>query len=59
MAPTGRRWEPVAEVALAPAVIVGRGGLEVELTAGRWVDPEAAHALGPPAADADADAAER
>jgi 2'-5' RNA ligase len=51
----GRRWVPVAEVALAPAVIVGRGGLEVELTAGRWVDPEAALALDPPDADAHAD----
>ena len=59
MVVAGRRWVPVAEVALAPAVIVGRGGLEVELTAGRWVDPEAVLVLDPADADADADAENR
>ena len=37
----GRRWVPVADVALGPAVIVGRGGLPIELTSGELVDPEA------------------
>jgi 2'-5' RNA ligase len=34
------RWEPVADVPLGPAVIVGRGGLPVELTSSELVDPE-------------------
>ncbi len=37
----GRRWEPVADVALGPSVIVGRGGLPWELTPGELIDPEA------------------
>ena len=48
--PGGRRWVPIADVALAPPVIVGRGGLELELTPGELLDPEArAAAFGPPA----------
>jgi len=40
----GRRWVPIAEVALGPSMIVGRGGLEVELTASSMADPEALEA---------------
>jgi 2'-5' RNA ligase len=36
-----RRWRPIADVALGAPVIVGRGGLPVELTPGDLVDPEA------------------
>ncbi|MHB1534291.1 MAG: GNAT family N-acetyltransferase [Acidimicrobiales bacterium] len=36
----GRIWAAVADAALGPARIVGRGGLAVELTQGRLVDPE-------------------
>ena len=39
------RWVPVADVALGPAVIVGRGGLPVELTPGELIDPEALDVL--------------
>jgi len=37
-----RRWIPVADVPLAPRTIVGRGGVELELTPSSLVDPEAA-----------------
>jgi ribosomal protein S18 acetylase RimI-like enzyme len=37
-----RRWIPVADVPLAPRTIVGRGGVELELTPSTLVDPEAA-----------------
>jgi GNAT superfamily N-acetyltransferase len=38
----GRRWEPLADAALAPGALVGRGGLDLMLVEGRVVDPEAA-----------------
>jgi 2'-5' RNA ligase len=53
----GRRWEPLADVAFGPPAVIGRGGLALELTASRLIDPEGAallEALGtesrPPAA---------
>jgi 2'-5' RNA ligase len=39
--PAGRRWEPFADATLAPAVVVGRGGLDLTLVNGRVVDPAA------------------
>jgi GNAT superfamily N-acetyltransferase len=36
-----RVWRPLADAALGPPAVVGRGGLEVELTRGRLLDPEA------------------
>jgi 2'-5' RNA ligase len=44
----GRRWEVLADAPLGPPVVVGRGGLPVELTEHGLVDPEVA-ALGVPA----------
>jgi 2'-5' RNA ligase len=44
----GRIWRPVADAPLAPAVIVGRGGLPLELTTSDHPDPEAAHLLSSP-----------
>jgi 2'-5' RNA ligase len=41
----GRRWVPLADAALGPRRVVGRGGLEVELTGGRLLDPEAGGVL--------------
>jgi len=41
-----RRWRPLADVALAPARFVGRGGLALELTRGCLPDPEAVEVLG-------------
>jgi 2'-5' RNA ligase/GNAT superfamily N-acetyltransferase len=38
--PEGRRWRPVGDAPLAPAHVVGRGGLPVELTSGTGLDPE-------------------
>ncbi len=37
-----RRWVPVADAAFAPAIVVGRGGVELELSICTLVDPEAA-----------------
>lgn len=37
----GRRWEPVAEAALAAPAVVGRGGLELELSVTAVPDVEA------------------
>ena len=42
----GRRWTPVADAALGRRARVGTGGLEIELTHSRMVDPEAAVVLG-------------
>ena len=50
----GRRWIPIADVALAAPVIVGRGGLPLELTPSERVDPEALMAR-PELADVEAD----
>ncbi len=39
---TGRRvWHPIADAALGPVAVVGRGGLELELSVGEQLDPEA------------------
>ncbi|HEX2023752.1 MAG TPA: 2'-5' RNA ligase family protein [Acidimicrobiales bacterium] len=38
----GRIWAPIADAAFAPAAVVGRGGLPVELTVSERLDPEAA-----------------
>ena len=40
-----RRWEPLADVALGPPAVVGRGGLALELTESQLVDPDAAALL--------------
>ena len=37
----GRVWEPVADAPLAPAVVVGRGGLPLELLVSETLDPGA------------------
>lgn len=42
----GRVWTPIADAPFAPEVVIGRGGLPVELTVSEYVDPEAAR-LGP------------
>jgi GNAT superfamily N-acetyltransferase len=42
---TGRRWTPLADAVFGPRQVVGRGGLELELTLGRLLDPEAAALL--------------
>jgi len=39
--PEGRQWVPVADVPFGSRVIVGRGGVELELTTSTLVDPEA------------------
>ena len=45
---SGRVWRPIADVLLAPPVIVGRGGLPLELTPSELIDPEAATAMDEP-----------
>jgi 2'-5' RNA ligase len=37
-----RRWIPIADVPFGPRIVVGRGGVELELTASTLLDPEAA-----------------
>ncbi len=37
----GRVWQPLSDVALGPRVSVGTGGLALEITTGRMLDPEA------------------
>jgi 2'-5' RNA ligase len=36
----GRVWTPLADAALGPPAVIGRGGLAVEITRGRVLDPE-------------------
>ena len=38
----GRVWEPIADAPFAPAAVVGRGGLPLELSVSERLDPEAA-----------------
>jgi 2'-5' RNA ligase len=35
-----RIWRPLADAALGPPAVIGRGGLAVEITRGRVIDPE-------------------
>ena len=42
---SGRLWRPLADVALGPPVVVGTGGLALEITGSRAVDPEAQQML--------------
>ena len=37
----GRVWEPIADAPFAPAAVVGRGGLPLELTVSHGLEPEA------------------
>jgi len=51
----GRLWRPIADAALGPPAVVGTGGLEVMLTRGRIIGPDAASLVGgAPALDATA-----
>jgi 2'-5' RNA ligase/GNAT superfamily N-acetyltransferase len=43
---SARTWTPVADAALGPPRIVGRGGLTLELTQSRMIDPEAVGLVG-------------
>jgi 2'-5' RNA ligase len=36
-----RRWVPIADAPFAPPIVVGRGGVELDLSVTRLVDPEA------------------
>jgi GNAT superfamily N-acetyltransferase len=38
---TGRRWSPLADACFGPPAVVGRGGLELEITEGRVCGPDA------------------
>jgi len=37
-----RRWRPIADAPFAPAIVVGRGGVELDLAVSHLLDPEAA-----------------
>ena len=43
----GRVWEPIAEAPLRPPVVIGRGGLPLEITVTDHLDAEAASAVRP------------
>jgi 2'-5' RNA ligase/GNAT superfamily N-acetyltransferase len=47
----GRVWRPLADAALGPPAVIGRGGLAVEITRGRVPDPEVHHLIKAAAAD--------
>ena len=50
-----RRWEPVADAPFAPKIVVGRGGVELELGVSLLLDPEAVEfetGAGPPGGSA-------
>jgi len=38
---TDRRWLPIADACLGPPAVIGRGGLELEITEGRLLGPDA------------------
>ena len=38
----GTRWSPLADAALGPAAVVGRGGIELEIVRGRAIGPDGA-----------------
>ena len=42
-------WLPVADAPFAPPAVVGRGGLELEITVSHILDPQASRLLGPAA----------
>jgi hypothetical protein len=41
-----RTWQPIAEARFEPALIVGRGGIETEITASSLADPEVSDFMG-------------
>jgi 2'-5' RNA ligase len=43
----GRTWVPLADAALAPETVVGRGGLDLQITRGRMFDPDVLAMIGP------------
>lgn len=61
----GRVWQPIADASFAPPAVVGRGGIELELSVSEHLDPEASvfaaqawdtyriESLGPDARDGD------
>jgi 2'-5' RNA ligase len=51
---SGRRWAPLADANLGPAVVIGTGGLALEISSGRMFDPEARQLLADAGADAGA-----
>jgi 2'-5' RNA ligase len=42
---SGRVWVPLADAALSPEVVVGRGGLSLNITRGRMLDPQVWHMI--------------
>jgi len=46
-----RRWRPIADARFAPALVVGRGGIETEITVSSLADPQVTEFAGHPTAD--------
>jgi 2'-5' RNA ligase len=48
-----RIWQPIAEARFEPALVVGRGGIETEITASSLADPEVVDFMGDQREDAE------
>ena len=48
-----RRWRPIADARFAPALVVGRGGIETEITVSSLADPHVVEFAGRPSDDID------
>ena len=48
-----RRWHPIADARFEPVLLVGRGGIETEITVSSLADPHVIEFAGAPAADVD------
>ena len=46
-----RRWRPIADARFAPALVVGRGGIETEINVSSLADPHVTEFAGEPASD--------
>ena len=46
-----RRWRPIADARFAPALVVGRGGIETEITVSSLADPQVLEFAGRPGGD--------
>ena len=49
----GRRWRPIADVRFAPSLVVGRGGIETEITVSSLADPQVVEFAGVPGDEID------
>src|SRR4029079_4729702 len=46
-----RRWRPIADARFAPTLVIGRGGIETEITVSSLADPHVIEFAGHPSVD--------